>query len=67
MVWYWKSYWENRASDWRDFESYSATSRVAWRKKEDAERAANAHERRTGRATNVYKDDGRRWRGKIRG
>lgn len=66
MVWYWESYWENGAGSWKDFDSYRAISRVAWRKKENAERAANAHERRTGYVTNVRKDDGRRWRGKIR-
>ena len=66
MVWYWTSPWENCASDWKDSNSHHAMSRVAWRKYEDAKRAADAHATRTGYVANVHRGDGRRWRGKIR-
>lgn len=66
MVWYWTSYWENGAGSWADFMSRSSTSKVAWRDRVKAERAANAFSRRTGYPTNVRKCDGRKWRGKIR-
>lgn len=66
MVWIWTSYWENGASCWQDFDYYRAASRVAWRDKKNAERAARAHERRTGYKTDVVERDGRRWRGRIR-
>lgn len=66
MVWIWRSTWEDGASDWKDFVSYHAVSRVAWRDKKRAERAAQAHERRSGYKTHVVEADGRHWRGKIR-
>ena len=66
MVWMWRCHWENQVSDWKDYESYSAVSRVVWRDKKKAEKAAKAHERRTGYKTHVIETDGRYWRGKIR-
>lgn len=66
MVWYWWSYWENNSSSWKEHYAYRARSRVAWRSEAAARRAAQAHTRRTGYATKVSMDDGRKWRGKIR-
>lgn len=66
MIFIWTSYQENNASSWADFSAYKAQSRVAWKDRKNAERAARAHELRTGYPTKVIKADGRRWKGRVK-